>query len=311
MSKSSRNGISSPLGLILAVDDNRDILFSLRLMLEKRGYDVITSQSGDKALETLSTLKNYPDVIISDIMMPIMDGYDFFNAVSTHSQWNQIPFLFLSAKSTPEDIRIGKMLGVDDYITKPFNEEDLIASVSGKIARKQKSELINDKVKDLLKSYHIEMQPSITEDEKLPFCLLVVFWDDIEGPVLKKSHPSEKTCQISINTIGKQLFHAATSIYGHERITQAEGILLNIENIKKKGYVFFDAYPDENERFGEKQFMISIIAPNITYIDSLKVRDVFKTIANNIKDRKDWDIENYWKRILKILSEGSPVLTSQ
>jgi CheY-like chemotaxis protein len=296
---------------ILVVDDNIDILFSISLLLEKRGYKVITSQSGDRALKSLSTLNKTPEVIISDIMMPVMDGYDFFKAVSTHTQWNQIPFLFLTAKSTPEDIRFGKMLGVDDYITKPFNEEDLIASISGKINRKRKSELINDKVKDLLNSYHIEMQPSITEDDKLPFCLLVVFWDDIEGPVLKNSYPSEKSCHISINTIGQQLFHAATSIYGNDKITRAEGILLNIENIQKKGYIFFDAYPDENERFGEKQYMISIIAPNITYIDSLKIREVFKTISKKIKKKKDWDIENYWNRILKILSEGSLVIKSQ
>lgn len=81
--------------------------------------------SGDKAIKTLSNLNSTPEVIISDIMMPNMDGYDFFNAISTHSQWNQIPFLFLTAKSTPEDIRLGKMLGVDDYITKPFNERIL------------------------------------------------------------------------------------------------------------------------------------------------------------------------------------------
>lgn len=108
--------------LLLIVDDNKDILLNLQLLLEKRGYDVITSMSGDKAIKTLSNLNSTPEVIISDIMMPNMDGYDFFNAISTHSQWNQIPFLFLTAKSTPEDIRLGKMLGVDDYITKPFNK---------------------------------------------------------------------------------------------------------------------------------------------------------------------------------------------
>ena len=297
--------------LLLIVDDNSDILFNLKILLEKRGYEVITSMSGDKALRTLSALNSTPDVIISDIMMPNMDGYEFFTAISTHSRWNQIPFLFLTAKSTPEDIRLGKMLGVDDYITKPFNEEDLIASISGKISRKRKSELIDDKVKELLNSYQIEMQSSITEEDQLPFCLLVVFWDDIEGPVLKKSHPSDKSCHISINTIGQQLFHAATSIYGNDKITKAEGVLLNIENIKKKGYVFFDAYPDENERFGEKQFMLSIIAPNITYIDSLKVREVLKAISVKIKNKEEWDIENYWERILKILSEGSLILKSQ
>lgn len=300
--------MSNSKPLLLIVDDNKDILFNLKILLENRGYETVTARSGEQALKTLSTLKNIPEVIISDIMMPNIDGFEFFNAVSNHSQWNQIPFLFLTAKSTPEDIRLGKLLGVDDYITKPFNEEDLIASISGKIARKRKSELINNKVKDLLTSFQIEMEPSIEQDELLPFCLLVVFWDDIQGPILKKSHPSEKTCHFSIETIGQQLFHAATSIYGNDKITKAEGVLLNIENIKKKGYLFFDAYPEKNERFGEKQYMLSIIAPNITYIDSLKIREVFKEISEKIKNKKNWEIKDYWTRIHHILSTSSPLI---
>ena len=71
--------------LLLIVDDNSDILFNLKILLEKRGYEVITSMSGDKALRTLSALNSTPDVIISDIMMPNMDGYEFFTAISTHS----------------------------------------------------------------------------------------------------------------------------------------------------------------------------------------------------------------------------------
>ena len=297
--------------LLMVVDDNKDILFNLKILLEEKGYDVITSINGDKALKTLSTLDAIPEVIISDIMMPNMNGYEFFAAVSTHSQWNHIPFLFLTAKSTLEDIRLGKMLGVDDYITKPFNEEDLIASISGKIARNRKNNLIDDKVKQLLTSVDMELQPSISEDDALPFCLLVVFWDDIVGPMLKNSHPPEGTCHISISTIGKQLFHAATSIYGQNKITQSQGILLNIENIKKKGYVFFDAFPDKNERYGEKQYMLSVVSPNITYFDSLKVRVVLKEISEKIKNNQDWEIEDYWEIILEILSTGSLLLKPQ
>lgn len=301
--------VSKPL--LMVVDDNKDILFNLKIMLEESGYDVVTSINGEKALKTLSTLDTIPSVIISDITMPNMNGYEFFAAVSTHPQLNRTPFLFLTAKTTPEDIRLGKMLGVDDYITKPFNKEDLIASISGKIARNRKTDLMDNKIKELLTSYQIEMKSSISEEESLPFCLLIVFWDDIEGPILRNSHPSEKKCHISISTLGKQLFHAATSIYGHDKITKAEGILLNIENIQKKGYIFFDAFPDKNERYGEKQYMLSIIAPNITYFDSLKVREVLKEISEKIKNNKNWEIESYWEKILAILSAGSLLLKPQ
>jgi CheY-like chemotaxis protein len=297
--------------MILIVDDNEDILFNLKIMLEKMDYDVVTATSGEEALNVLSTLETIPEVIISDIMMPNMNGYDFFSVVSSNSQWNRVPFLFLTAKSTPEDIRLGKMLGVDDYITKPFNKEDLIASISGKITRSKKSALIDDKIKQLLTSNDIEMQPSISKEEILPFCLLYVCWDDIAGPILKDSHPSDNSCHISISTIGKQLFHAATSIYGHEKITRAEGILLNIENIKRRGYVFFDSYPDKKERYGEKQFMLSVIAPNISYFISLQIKEIFHEISEHIKTKQDWEIIGYWETIYEILFNKSPLLKSQ
>lgn len=297
--------------MLLIVDDNEDILFNLKIMLETRGYDVLTANSGKKALKMLSSIENVPEVIISDIMMPIMNGYEFFASVSKHPKWNHIPFLFLTAKSTIEDIRLGKMLGVDDYITKPFIEEDLIASISGKITRKNQISLIDNELQQLLRLSEKEIQLSINIKDKSPICLMLVFWDDITGPVLKNSYPSEKDCHISISTIGKQLFHSATSIYGQNNITKAEGILLNIENIQKDGYIFFDAFPEKNERYGEKQYMLSVISPIITYFDSLKIKEILREISENIKRKIEWKIKEYWKRIFEILSIGSPLIHSK
>ena len=280
-------------------------------MLEEKGYDVLIAANGRQALEILSTQGAIPEVIISDILMPQMNGYEFFTAVSKQPQLNHIPFLFLTAKTTPEDVRLGKMLGVDDYITKPFNEEDLIASIAGKINRNKKAVLFDKKLKKFFNSIDLDSQPSISKSDDIPFCLLLVFWDDIAGPTLEKSYPGEDNCHLSISTIGKQLFHSATSIYGHNKITTAEGILLNIENIKKKGYVFFDAFPDKGERYREKQYMLSVIAPNITYYDSLRIKEILMTVSEKIKDKQDWDIKKYWEEILEILSSGSLLINPQ
>ena len=297
--------------LVMVVDDNEDILFNLKLILEENGYDVKTAISGKNALKILSALDKNPEVIISDIMMPDMNGYELFTAVSANPRWNRIPFLFLTAKSTPEDIRLGKMLGVDDYITKPFKKEDLIASISGKVTRNKKSNLIDNEIKKLLTSLHIEMQPSALNKDQSMLYLLLVYWDDVIGPILKRSYPSDKNCTFSISTIGKQLFHAATSIYGQDKITKAEGILLNIENIKKKGYVFFDSFPNNYERYGEKQYMLSIIAPVLTYFDSLKIREILAEISEKIKVKQGWDIKEYWERIFERLSADSSLLNPQ
>jgi len=303
--------MSNSKHLLMVVDDNKDILFNLKLMLEANNYEVEIANRGKKALKILSSLKKIPDVIISDIMMPEMNGYEFFSSVSSHPQWNRIPFLFLTAKSTPEDIRLGKILGVDDYITKPFKKEDLLASISGKISRNLNSNLIDEEIKQLLTSLNIKKQPLIFNKHELMLCLLLIYWDDVAGPILKLSYPSDKDCSISISTVGKQLFHAATSIYGHDKITKAEGLLLNIENIKKQGYIYFDSIPDKNERYGEKQYMLAVITPFLTYFDSLKIRDVFKQISERIKIEQEWEIKDYWEKIVDILSTGSLILDPQ
>jgi CheY-like chemotaxis protein len=294
--------------LILIVDDNKDILFHLQLILEENNYIVKTAKNGEVALRLLSTLKTPPDLIISDIMMPGMNGYDFFTTVSNSPHWNRIPFLFLTAKSTPEDIRLGKLLGVDDYITKPFKNEDLLASISGKITRNKHSNLIDEKIKKILSTLNIRPQTSISNKDQPFLCLITVYWNDTTGPTVKKTYPLEKNLPLSINNIGKQLFHAATSIYGHDKITNAQGILIDIENIKNKGYLFFDSFPDSSERYGEKQYMISVNTPNLSYLDSIRIKEIMKEISANIKKRQDWDIKKYWFRILEVISTESVLL---
>ncbi len=288
--------------LILVVEDNADILFSIKLILEANGFQVTTADNGEKALKVLNELKTIPEVIISDILMPKMNGYDFFKAIFEDIRWNRIPFIFLTARSSPEEIRFGKMLGVDDYITKPFNEEDLIAAVAGKIARNKKIKSINQKVEEMLLSLKIESKASISEKEKSLVHLLIVVWDDRLGPELKDYYPKQDYLPIPIKDIGTQLFQATVSIYGNEDITESEGLLLNIENIKKYGYILFDAFQDKTSRGGERQFMIAVIAPKINYIESFEIKKVFKTISLKLKKNEKWDIEASWEEILEILS---------
>ncbi len=287
--------------LILVVDDNEDILFNIKLSLEINNYQVVTASNGKQALEILSEIDSVPEVIISDIMMPEMDGYDFFKAVSEEPKWNRIPFVFLTARASPNDVRFGKMLGVDDYLTKPFRQEDLLAIISGKIARNKKIESIDKKMEEILSSLNIGRIPSISGEEKTQVALLYVIWDDIRGPTLKNYFPTDEAFPFSITEVGQQLFQATVSIYGNMDITKAEGILLNIENIGRYGYIFFDSYPDETMRAKERQYMIAVIAPKINYFESLKIKDLFKEISIQIKERKSYNLRNFWERVSNVL----------
>lgn len=124
---------------ILIVEDDDALLEGLRDVLELSGFRVTTARNGVEGLAALNS-GPLPDLIISDIMMPRMDGYQFYNQVRAHPEWVNVPFIFLTARGEKTDIRRGKLLGADDYLTKPFDEEDLIVAIRAKLSRRAQLE---------------------------------------------------------------------------------------------------------------------------------------------------------------------------
>lgn len=128
--------------IILIVEDNVTLLEGLKDLLEIAGYEVATAENGREALEMLNDIT--PDLIISDIMMPRIDGYEFQAQVRKRQELLGVPFIFLTARGGKADIRLGKELGADDYITKPFDEEDLLVAVRSKLSRWEDFRRIRD-----------------------------------------------------------------------------------------------------------------------------------------------------------------------
>ncbi|HLV44522.1 MAG TPA: hybrid sensor histidine kinase/response regulator [Aggregatilineales bacterium] len=118
---------------ILLVDDDRAILEGVADLLSLHGYDVMTAASAKSALKVMQ--QQVPDLVISDIMMPGMDGYAFYEAVRDNPAWTPIPFIFLTARGQPTDVRRGQSLGADAYVTKPFEPEDLLIAVKARLRR--------------------------------------------------------------------------------------------------------------------------------------------------------------------------------
>jgi len=291
--------------LILVVEDSPSQLNYVQKLLETNNYEVLSPKNGNEAMEILTKFNTLPELIISDINMPEMNGYDFFETVSENHVLNRIPFLFLSALDEPEDIRFGKLLGVDDYIIKPFKSEDLLAIVAGKIARNQKNYEYSKKINELLISEleeDLEVPMNISEN----IALLFVFWDDAIGPILTEYLPKDVKFSFQLDEIANQLFQAVTSIYGQTHIekAKAEGILLNINNIKKSGYIFFDAYHDNTVRGGEREYMLAVIAPMINYFQSLKLKKILIDISHRINNKKKYNKNNYWNLIVEVLLDS-------
>lgn len=119
---------------ILFVEDNRDLRKNAALVLELEGYQVQVARDGREALDLLEG-GLLPDLIVSDIMMPRMDGYAFFEAVRRLPRLTAVPFIFLTARGSRRDISTGRMMGADDYLVKPFEPEDFIIAVENKLRR--------------------------------------------------------------------------------------------------------------------------------------------------------------------------------
>jgi putative two-component system response regulator len=122
-------------GTILIVEDNQLLRDGLRDILAIEGYQVATAGNGREGLQEMDL--QLPDLILSDIAMPVMDGFEFFDAVRKRSDWITIPFVFLTARGEKEDIIAGKNLGVEDYLIKPLTRDELLTAVRARLQRAQ------------------------------------------------------------------------------------------------------------------------------------------------------------------------------
>ena len=130
---------------ILLIEDNEAMRENTAEILQLAGYDVYTSPNGKEGVEQAA--KEKPDLIICDIMMPVLDGYGVLHLLSKNEETNSIPFIFLTAKSERSDFRKGMEMGADDYVTKPFDDIELLNAIEKRL---KKSEVIKKKyTKDL------------------------------------------------------------------------------------------------------------------------------------------------------------------
>ncbi len=118
---------------LLVAEDNARLLRVIAVYLEKAGFDVMTARDGDEAI--LKIAETIPDLIVSDIMMPGTDGFAFAASVRSNPRTDLIPIIFLTAKNRREDRIAGFHAGVDAYLVKPFEPEELVAVIENILER--------------------------------------------------------------------------------------------------------------------------------------------------------------------------------
>lgn len=160
--------------LVLLIDDEETILESLADTLSLSGFEVSTAQNGLEGLQRMEEKR--PDIIICDIMMPGMDGYEFFNRIRSEPKWISIPFIFVSAKGKVDQIQKGYELGADHYITKPFKPEELLVLVNARLQRvKEIRRLLHRQIERQARPIYKELRSDLQEPIDLVHHYLEVY----------------------------------------------------------------------------------------------------------------------------------------
>lgn len=181
---------------ILVVEDEKDLRLNLQEMLEREGFSILTAANGVEALQLTSSIE--PDLILSDIKMPDMDGLEFLKTLQQKNETASIPFIFLTAKVDMQDLREGMILGADDYITKPFKIDDLITAINTRLRKKENNlKTINDFKKML--------SQKIPHELFTPLVGILGFSEIIENDVQSLTADEIKSMAEKIKTSGHRL----------------------------------------------------------------------------------------------------------
>jgi DNA-binding LytR/AlgR family response regulator len=157
---------------ILVIEDEKILRENIKILLNEEGYEVVVANNGTRGIESAKI--ELPDLIICDIMMPGIDGYDVIKELSAGSTTKSIPFIFLTAKVAREDIRLGMNLGADDYLSKPFRAEELLKSIEARFRRieRLKADFTGKKEEQSLENLTMEDKIFINVNNK-PFLIKI------------------------------------------------------------------------------------------------------------------------------------------
>jgi DNA-binding NarL/FixJ family response regulator len=124
---------STPKASIFIIEDDENLSANMELILTMEGYQVTVAADGADGLVKMN--RKYPDMILCDILLPTMDGYEVFERVKNNPFLAKVPFLFISALNQRHQVRQGMVLGADDYLGKPFSREELLTAVAVRLER--------------------------------------------------------------------------------------------------------------------------------------------------------------------------------
>lgn len=278
---------------ILIVEDNTEIRENTGEILELANYEVFTATNGKEGYEI--AVAESPDLIVCDIMMPVLDGYGLLHLINKNEQLKGIPFIFLTAKTERNDFRKGMEMGADDYITKPFNDIELLNAIESRLKKinhqKEKAETSKS-----LDEFFDEVR---SEDalENLAESTQINQYKKKQRIYTEGNHPhslyylnSGKIRTYKINDIGKELtigLYNTGDFFGYHSLLQNTPYNETAETLEKSkicsiGREDFEILINNNKKVAQK--FIRLLAHNVTEKEEQLINLAYNSLRKRVAD---------------------------
>lgn len=243
---------------ILIIEDETEICNNLVKIMQLSGYDTLNAYDGKNGLEL--AMNESPDLILSDIMMPGLDGFEILKKLQSNIETAAIPFLFISAKSSKHDIREAMNLGADDFITKPYDIDELLSAVKIRLEKKLRREsLYSNKIEKL----QTNLRKTMPHEIRTPLNVILGFSEFL----MKNNKMLQEADALDII---KNIHQSGQRL---QRTFENYLLYANLELIS--------ASEEEKEKYQKSK----------TYMVDIFIRDVVFTKANEYKREEDFELE--------------------
>ncbi len=278
---------------ILLVEDNNEIRENTAEILEMANYQVATASNGKEGYEVAS--KEQPDLIICDIMMPVLDGYGLLHLINKNENLKSLPFIFLTAKTERGDFRKGMEMGADDYITKPFTDIELLNAIESRL---QKARIQNERAASAknLEDFFDEIK---NEDalEKLTDSKIINRYKKKQRVYAEGNHPhslyylsSGKIRTYKINELGKELtisLYNAGDFFGYNALLENSAYKETAETLEESeiniiGREDFEILVNNNKKVAQK--FIKLLAHNVSEKEEQLLNLAYNSLRKRVAD---------------------------
>ena len=265
---------------ILVIEDETTVGLNIKEILESGGFDAIVAADGKIGIQMAK--EQLPDLIVCDIMMPDMDGYSVLTELQQDPATTTIPFIFLTAKTTRDDVRQGMNLGADDYLTKPFRRKELLEAIASRLAKQTNLKQLQQKIEELqqLDRQKDELIWTVSHDLRAPLANIKLIAETLK---LIEPNPQQQKQYLNIlETVCEQGNDLINNLLTWRKLEAAE-YTLEYETINLEYWLKGLLEPFEIRTRDRQQIFTIKITPNLPpfKVDPTSLKRILTELFNN------------------------------